>query len=101
MRARLIEGLAAKASAVEAATLDYAAGLCCQLYNFKNWMTVEWHAQLVPYLKSYVSEAEAKTAASAVLAKSKEEAEKEAAVSGILEGTSGEGLWGLRVGVGA
>ena len=81
MQARLVEGLGAQASSVEATTLAYAASLACQLFNFKNWMTVEWHAIVAPYLTAFVSEKEAQAAASNVLAKSKEDAEAEAAVS--------------------
>ena len=79
LKARLVEGLGAKASSVEAATLAHAGALAAQLCNFKNWMTVEWHAQVATALASFVTEAEAKAAASAALAKSKEDAEKEAA----------------------
>jgi elongation factor 3 len=68
LKARLVEGLGAKASSVEAATLSHAAALAAQLCNFKNWMTVEWHAQVGVALSAFVSEAEAKAAASAALA---------------------------------
>jgi hypothetical protein len=81
MKERLSSALGAKASSVEASTLTYAASLVCQLCNFKNWMASEWTKVVTPYLAAFVSQEEAQGAVTSLLTQSKEDAEKEAAVS--------------------
>ena len=66
---------------MDAPTLAYATSIACELCNLRNWMASAWTEAVAPYLVSFVPEKDATEAVIAVLHKSREEAESDAAVS--------------------